>query len=111
MWALIYEITTKSYVADFPAVFFIFAALIFVMKHNWQIQIQNHEDKSQLSRAINYGDNPPSTVGQSGEISQKLAYVYEFAFGGEVAKTAERMQGRYQLNMFLKSICEQNSIS
>ena len=33
--------------ADFPAVFFIFSDLIFVMK-----QIQNHENKSQLSRAI-----------------------------------------------------------
>ena len=48
---------------------------------------------------------------QSGEISQKLAYAYEFAFGGEVAKTAERMQGSSHLNMFLKSIFEQKSIS
>ena len=40
--------------SSFPAVFFIFADLIFVIKHNWQIQIQNHENQSQLSRAINY---------------------------------------------------------
>ena len=30
----------------------------FVMKHNWQIQIQNHKNKSQLSRAINYPPTP-----------------------------------------------------
>ena len=58
-----------------------------------------------------FGRTPHPTVGQSGEISQELAYAYEFAFGGEVAKTAGRMQGTSQLNMFLKSICEQNSIS
>ena len=51
------------------------------------------------------------TMGQSGEISQNLASAYECAFGSEVAKTAERMQGTSHLSMFLKSICEQNSIS
>ena len=53
----------------------------------------------------------PPTVGQKGEVSQKFAKAYEFAFGSEVAKTAERMQGTSHLSMFLKSICEQNSIS
>ena len=47
------SLPTWYILADFPAVFFIFADLIFGMKHNWQIQIQNHENKSQLSRAIN----------------------------------------------------------
>ena len=51
------------------------------------------------------------TMGQSGEISQNLASAYECAFGSEVAKTTERMQGTSELSMFLKSICEQNSIS
>ena len=50
------------------------------------------------------------TVGQSGEVSQKMAEAYEFAFGSEVAKTAEILQGT-SLKMFLKSICEQNLIS
>ena len=36
---------------------------------------------------------------------------YAFAFGSEVVRTAERMQGTFCVNMFLKSICEQNSIS
>ena len=42
--------------ADFPAVFFIFVTLIFVMKltRNWQIQTQYHENKNWLSWAINY---------------------------------------------------------
>ena len=38
-------------------------------------------------------------------------HAYEFAFGSEVAKTAKRMLGTSHLNVFLKSICEQNSIS
>ena len=50
-------------------------------------------------------------MGQSGEVSQKLAYAYQCAFGSEVAKTGEGMEVTSQLNMFLKSICEQNSIS
>ena len=51
------------------------------------------------------------TVGQKGEVSQKFAKAYEFAFGSEVAETAERTQGTFWINMFLKSICEQNLIS
>ena len=51
------------------------------------------------------------TVGQKREVSQKFAKAYEFAFGSEVAETAERMQGTFWINMFLKSICEQNLIS
>ena len=54
---------------------------------------------------------PPPTVGQKGEVSQKFAKAYEFAFGSEVAETDERMQGTFWINMFLKSICEQNLIS
>ena len=50
-------------------------------------------------------------MGQKGEVCQKFAKAYEFAFGSEVAETAERMQGAFWINMFLKSICEQNSIS
>ena len=50
-------------------------------------------------------------MGQSGELSQNLALAYECAVGSEVVKTAEWMQGNPQLSMFLKSICEQNSIS
>ena len=37
--------------ANFPAVFFIF--VILDLSRDWQIQIQNHENESQLSRAIN----------------------------------------------------------
>ena len=51
------------------------------------------------------------TVGQKGEVSQKFAKAYEFAFGSEVAETAERMQSTFWINMGSKSICEQNSIS
>ena len=51
------------------------------------------------------------TVGQKGEVSQKFAKAYEFAFGSEVAETAERMQGTFWINMYLKLICEQNLIS
>ena len=51
------------------------------------------------------------TVGQKGEVSQKFTKAYEFAFGSEVAETTERIQGTPHLNMFLKSICEQNLIS
>ena len=50
-------------------------------------------------------------MGQKGEVSQKFAKAYEFAFGSEVAETAERMQGTFWINMFSKSICEQNLIS
>ena len=56
------------------------------------------------------GGTPP-TVGQKGEVSQKFAKAYEFAFGSEVAETAKRMQGTFWINMFSKSICEQNLIS
>ena len=57
-----------------------------------------------------FGD-PPPTVGQKGEVSQKFANADEFAFGSEVGETAERMQGTFWINMFSKSICEQNLIS
>ena len=39
-----------SSLAYFPAVFSIFVTLIFVMKHNWQMQMQNHE--SQLGNLV-----------------------------------------------------------
>ena len=42
---------------------------------------------------------------------RNISKAYKCAFGSEVAKTAERMQGSSHLHMFLKSICEQNSIS
>ena len=50
-------------------------------------------------------------MGQKGEVSQKFAKAYEFAFGREVAENAKKMQGIFWINMFLKSICEQNLIS
>ena len=40
-------------VSRFPCCVFHICHFGFVMKHNWQIQIQNHENKSQLSREIN----------------------------------------------------------
>ena len=49
-------------------------------------------------------------MGQKGEVSQKFAKAYEFAFGSEVAETTERTQAISQENVFLKPICEQNSI-
>ena len=41
---------------------------------------------------------------------RNISKAYECAFGSEVAETTERTQAISQENVFLKPICEQNSI-
>ena len=45
--------------ADFPAIFVIFVILIFVMKHNGQIQMQNHEEKNSITDTYSTADCCP----------------------------------------------------
>ena len=50
--------------------------------------------------------NPP----HYGPEWRNISKAYECAFGSEVAETTERTQAISQENVFLKPICEQNSI-
>ena len=48
--------------------------------------------------------------GHYGPEWRNISKAYECAFGSEVAETTERTQAISQENVFLKPICEQNSI-
>ena len=52
----------------------------------------------------------PLWGGHYGPEWRNISKAYECAFGSEVAETTERTQAISQENVFLKPICEQNSI-
>ena len=104
----------NSSLANFPAVFFIFAALIFVMKHNRQLQKPTDEIKSQLSYSTWAGESTNPSLHCSAIICQldqiHIISVWSGLLDTGSTPTVKSRKGVLKMLTFLLDSCKLKSI-